>query len=483
MSRKAKCPKNRNVQKDEMSKRTNCPKTRKGFKERKADLASYSFTEPVVRVSDTAKEESGLRHKIKPSQDAGTKAHFVVFHKREDKSKETDLIGTRSLNAWKKSAGRGKSWGNCRRLKVTRDDLEVLAYRKYHPVSFGWRFSTNKMPSSFVRSHGLHVNKQSNLRKRRLSNIPTVKDLDEEYSQHWPLPIDFPLKRLHERQGIQYQDAVKALPGRFIRLTISCETVNLRSEVFLDQIELTIRQLRLFGNEARPSATTLQGLVVLSLLRNESHADVYLVQDPNNLSKCYHAHAFLSDGLSRNWPTFLRRKMDRLRRSNGFHAETVQLGRKIIVMKADSKADEVFQINDMEREFPPLPGTSESASFKQNLGLIGRFLALTVNILELKPYKTPEKKNRLSYAAVGIGKKSSKQPKTSNHRAYKAWEDRSLNRSKRPDKHDKTLKHDAKLSRREKQLQDFTHMVDPLVYQKNIGNIHLANRFAILSND
>jgi hypothetical protein len=129
--------------------------------------------------------------------------------------------------------------------------------------------------------------------------------------------------------------------------------------------------LRPFGNEARLSATTLQGLVVLGLLRNENHADVYMVQDPNNLSKCYHAHAFLSDGLSRNWPTFLRRKMDRLRRSNGFHAETVQLGRKIIAMKADSRADEDFQIKSMEREFPPLPGTGESTSSKQNLGLVG----------------------------------------------------------------------------------------------------------------
>jgi hypothetical protein len=357
MSRKAKSPKKRNVQKDEMPKNTKCPKPRKGFKERNTDLASYSFTEPVVRVSDIAKEESGLHHKIRPSQDAGTKAHFVVFHKREDKSNETDLIGTRCLNAWKKSAGRGKSWGNCRRLRVTRDNLELLTYRNNHPVSFGWRFSTIKMPSSFVRSHGMHANKQSKPRKKRLS---TDKDLDEEYSRHWPLPIGFSLKRLRRRQEIQYRDVFKALPGRFIRLTISCETVNITSEVFLDQIELTMRQLRLFGNEARPSTTRLEDLVVLGLLCNESHADVYLVQDPNNLSKCYHAHAFLSGGLSGNWPTFLRRKMDRLRRSNGFYAETVQLGRKIIVMKADSKADKVFQIKSMEREFPPLPGTGES---------------------------------------------------------------------------------------------------------------------------
>jgi hypothetical protein len=62
--------------------------------------------------------------------------------------------------------------------------------------------------------------------------------------------------------------------------------------------------------------------------------------------------------LSGNWPSFSRRKMDRLRRSNGFRAETVQLGRKIIVMEADSK-DKDFHVKSMQREFPLLPGTGE----------------------------------------------------------------------------------------------------------------------------
>jgi hypothetical protein len=99
----------------------------------------------------------------------------------------------------------------------------------------------------------------------------------------------------------------------------------------------------------------LEDLVVIRLLQNESHADVYLVQNRNPLSK------FLDDGLSGNWSTFSRFakeewKMDRLRRSNGFHAETVQLGRKIIVMEGDSK-DKYFHVKSMQREFPPLPRT------------------------------------------------------------------------------------------------------------------------------
>jgi hypothetical protein len=109
-------------------------------------------------------------------------------------------------------------------------------------------------------------------------------------------------------------------------------------------------------------------------------------------------------------------------------------------------------------------------------------MALTVNILELKPYKTPTRENKLSYAAVVIGERPSKQLINSNHRAYKAWEDRNPSRSRRPDKHNRTRKHDTKLSQPEKKLEDFTPIVDPIVYQKKIRNIPLANRFAILSN-
>ena len=94
-------------------------------------------------------------------------------------------------------------------------------------------------------------------------------------------------------------------------------------------------------------------------MSNENHADGYLLQDPDVSSKIYYAYAFLSGGLSENGSTFMRRKMDRLRRSHDFYAETVQFGRKIIVMNTNSKAEGTFRLKNTQQEFPSLPGTGE----------------------------------------------------------------------------------------------------------------------------
>src|SRR6266516_7118476 len=77
-------------------------KNTKLSQKRGADLTSYSFTEPVVRVlGDKAKGKSGPHRKIRPSQNAGTKTRVVVFHKRKDKSNDADVLGTRNLSAWR----------------------------------------------------------------------------------------------------------------------------------------------------------------------------------------------------------------------------------------------------------------------------------------------------------------------------------------------------------------------------------------------
>jgi hypothetical protein len=348
------------------------PKNMKRTQRGKTDPASYSFTEPVLRVrSDPAKKNSKLHghHKVKPSQGKGTKARFDVFHKREDKSNGTDIIGQRSLSVWKKSSGRSKSWRNCKRLKVTQDDVDLLIHQKGHPVSLGWRFSRMEMPSSFVRSQGVRITREARTRKKTPSSIKTFEGLDEEYSRDLLLPRGVPPDKWRSFRKLQNLGAARGLSQGFIRLTINSETVNITSEEFLREIRFSTRQLLPFSKKENPKTTTLGDLIVLDLLHNESHADVYLVQDAKNLSKLYHAHAFLSDGLSGNWPTFMRRKMDRLRRSRAFHAETIQFGRKIIVMRAESEADEGFHIKDMEREFPRLSRTGE-APFQQDLVLM-----------------------------------------------------------------------------------------------------------------
>jgi hypothetical protein len=278
---------------------------------------------------------------------------LTVFHKLEKKSYGTDVIGTRGLSTWKKSSGRSKSWANCRRLKIARDDLELLIRSKSRPVAFGWPFSTIITPLSFVRSHGMRFNRQSQTKQKGLSRAQPFKDLEPKYDPEWPHPRGHSFKAIARRQEIVFPVGV-----RFFRLTINRGILSLAIEAFPGEISLSTSQSKVVGNENHRSANMLEDLVVVHLLQNESHADVYLVQNRNALSKFHHAHAFLDDGLSGNWPSFSRRKMDQLRRSNGFRAETVQLGRKIIFMEADSK-DKDFHVKSMQREFPLLPGTGE----------------------------------------------------------------------------------------------------------------------------
>ena len=163
------------------------PKSTGSFRTRSADLASYSFTEPVVRVrKDKIKEEPKSNCINKSSQKRATTRRMIVFHKRKDRVNDVDVIGTRDLSTWRKSSGRSKSWRAYKRFMLTWDYLELLMSSKGHPTSFGWRFSTANMPISFVRGQGLYVNKKSKSRKDRVrSGISTVKDLDEEYNPDW----------------------------------------------------------------------------------------------------------------------------------------------------------------------------------------------------------------------------------------------------------------------------------------------------------
>ncbi|KAN0116813.1 hypothetical protein V8E51_002790 [Hyaloscypha variabilis] len=200
----------------------------------------------------------------------------------------------------------------------------------------------------------------------------------------------------------------------FLRLTLDHGHVSMTQEAFFEKILLPTpsKNAKYPGN-----LTSLPThLVAISFLRNESHANVYLVALPSYPSRFYHAHAFLTD-VSGNWSSFSKRKMDRLRKSQGFYTETVQRGRKIIIMDTELKADEEFCIKRMQREFPPLLGTRKTHSsrfldpYKADNGSLG-----------LKP-PTNLKKDRDSYAAV-VQWGRRKKHVDSNHRAYKAWKER-----------------------------------------------------------
>ena len=321
-----------------------------------AEPKPYSFAEPVVRVlSDKAKGKPGSYQQRKSKQEAGTQKHVVVFHKRKDKNDDADIVGTRNVSTWKKTSGRKKSWKTCKRLKVTQEYLELLTNSNGHPVSFGWQYSTMKTPTSFVRGQGLHVNKESKPRRMTKSSfVSAMRNLKNEYNAHWPLPSGSPYQHLPTDRGVQLQAEFGVLSERVLNSRSTPRTMNRIAEAPLMETWPTPCQSLFFRNKDRQIGLPFQKLVFLDFVRKDGLADIYLVQDANNSSNSYHAHAFMNKPPLKNGPTFVRRKMDRLRKNHDFHGETEQLGTKIIIMKIDAK------LKITQQEFPSLPGTGKS---------------------------------------------------------------------------------------------------------------------------
>jgi hypothetical protein len=306
---------------------------------------SCSLTESVIRVtSNPAAKASAPHEKAQRGKAANTNPNFRIFYKPEKNRSNSDITGTRSLTTWKRSSGRSKSWAVCRRLKLSREDLELLIQSKTTPVTLCWRFSGVTSPAIFVRSQGVRVYEQSENKGKRLSRGKGFDDLEYGFGPKGPLR-----KR---RQEIEHRGGGEVA---FFRLTFDHGHVSMTQETFLEKIILSTPS----GSTKALGTTILADLVVIRLLRNESHADVYLVQNPNEPSRFYHAHAFLTD-LSGNWSTFSKRKMDRLRKNQGFCAETVQDGRKVMVMDIGLEANKEFCLKNMHREFPPLPATGKT---------------------------------------------------------------------------------------------------------------------------
>lgn len=373
---------------------------------------SCSFTEPIIRISPPiAEKRPGSPQKPQNKGNEADRTRLTIFHKRGKNDVNSDIIGAKALATWKKSSGRSKSWANCRRKKLSKGDLELLVMSQTRSVAFGWRASSTITPSCFLRSQGLTVNSEP--KRKRSSTTRTSGYLPVEYDRSVPLPRGRPVWGWANRQGNEFRAG-----WGFLRMTIHQGIVSFTRERHLTEINIP-SSFKVFGRQAYSNAEETSTFPVLRLLRNENHADVYLVQNPNAAFDLYHAHAFLKDGLSGNWPAFAKRKMKSLRGSRDWAFEVLQEGRMITVMKPKYEAQE-FRLKMTQNDFPPLPGVGKIST------LYRYCLQADVDYLDPKFAKPRPKKNigRVSYAAVVGRKLPSKRPHASNHRAYKAWEDR-----------------------------------------------------------
>ena len=400
----------------------------KPSRNKRAQSTSYSFTAPVVRVlKNEAKEKHKRRHTATIRQKAGTIGSIKVFHKRRNKSDEADILRTTDLSSWRKSAGRQKSWRACQRVRLTTDLLELLMSSNGHPVSFGWQFSKGVMSAMFVRGQGQCVNQQPKNRKRRvLSRKSAIRDLDETCNLQRPL-WRYPFASFSQRHpDSNARGALEEVPKRFLRLNITREAIDITTEVHLEGERLTMHPPLRHHRDIQGSDKNSKQLIVRCLVRNDSHADVYLVQKYNRCCDYYLAHEFLSEGLSKNGLASMRRRADRLRRSSDYYAETLQRGQKIIVMRPAPQANNTYNVRYTEREFPPLPGRSKKSNNSHPSLLKISSDANGYLLTAVEPCKLGRKKYRRSYASV-IKEPTRKRTIKSNHIAYRKWQERQGN--------------------------------------------------------
>jgi hypothetical protein len=336
------------------------------------DSASHSSTTTVIGLSSTTTTIEPGTHRPHQnslsSQNSTTNLPLPIIqnHTKKANNKSTDAIGPKTVTIWKKSSGRDKSWANCRRARLSPGDLELLI----SSITFGWRFSKVIAPAVFVRSQGFGVNRDTEKRQKGAGRVRRSGDIEEatEYWRRWPLPSGMPFKiqrrvQVHAMGEDEFRRKSKGCGGGFCRMRIHEGGLRIKPRFNLDDIILPAQSQ--LGNDRKqyPLASTSEHFVILRLLRNDSHADVYLLQNSSNKSKAYVAHAFVNEGTTRNWAAFARRKMDRLRRKHAFYGETGQGGRKIIVMVdedgREANAHKKFHIENYQQEFPALPGTGK----------------------------------------------------------------------------------------------------------------------------
>jgi hypothetical protein len=357
------------------STKTESPKTRsvstKPASAKDGALASSSATKAVAKApNSSSKTAKAPPTPTSATQETEEKPTIAILPRRQKKSnKNTDKVGPSALTLWKKSSGRSKTWTNSKRTKLTLGDLELLVQSKTTPVAFGWNFSMLTVPATFLRSQGIRSNEQPEAKKKRTSNMraKACDDLDSEYESNWPLPRGYP-----SRRPTRVPEPVsKRMEGYHLRLTISHGGVLVNQEEFLKTVTLSTPPKVSAGSTNNPEkvrSDQVEAFIVVKLLYNESHADVYLVRKANNSMACYHAHQFVSgEGFSGNWATFSKRKMNRLRGSKRFYGECIQDGRKILVMEVEKKdpivAETGFNIKNMVKEFPTLPGVGMHTFF------------------------------------------------------------------------------------------------------------------------
>ena len=269
-----------------------------------------------------------------------------------------DVQGQKRLNAWRCSAGRHKSWRRCPKvLAVTAAQQRLISVqlRKLDGISFK---SPLWIPQAFQQYQ--YEDKRGRgdklTRLRQQKRVPKKGNWKEDYD----LGVhDEPTNAMrshnvghHDTRSIGQHDLSQQSvePGKaFIRLIWEKET---RANPIGQLGRFLVTGLLLFGRWR-----------ILQFLRNDSHADVYSVEDMHfrgsrrHTSAQLEAHYFMSQ-CSGNWRTAAKRKQNRLLRSERFQANFSYGDRCMVILKVNQMT-EIFDLRQRIDEFPVLGGRKE----------------------------------------------------------------------------------------------------------------------------
>jgi hypothetical protein len=282
--------------------------------------------------------------------------------------------GQTSLDVWRNTAGRSKSWRRCPKSVATKASHKKRAVLRVDCPEKGFAKSPLWVPSAFVRSaHGP---------KARLVERPAERRESSRGSS-----------RVQGADRYGASDDIKFAPGqgrgRKASTDAESETVA-RNHVEADRniAEPGIAFLRLtwkdktladgVGQLDRFLPTGLQfrsGWRIYGFLRNDSHADVYSmthIKTSHSNAKPkgrLEAHVFL-DAYHGNCAVYAKRQQSRMRESGQCLDGFWYVGRRVLVMDVAADAP-WFRLRNTEEEFPSLVDTR---TYMENAALQRRCL-------------------------------------------------------------------------------------------------------------
>ncbi|KAH6881408.1 hypothetical protein BKA58DRAFT_2034 [Alternaria rosae] len=272
-----------------------------------------------------------------------------------------DIQGQGKLNAWRRSAGRQKSWRRCPKRIVFNCAQHRLLSAQLRNLDGRFFKSPLWIPQVFQQHR--YVDKRD--RNNRLTRLELQNRVPRRENQKKKHDLGFEKELSTSAKSHEAESTLPTLRGQPTRPRQSVEL----GTAFIRLIWERETRTTPIGQLDRFLAIGLL-LVgrwrVLHFLRNDNHADVYSVEDIHFQSSRRHttvqmeAHYFINQHSS-NWRTAAKRKQNRLLKSERCQANFRYNDRYMVILRVFPNTD-AFELRRCISDFPALCGRKSSKS-------------------------------------------------------------------------------------------------------------------------